>query len=109
MSEQMTVKQLMENMPSAFQPQNAQNDYAIIQYKLAGQGGGEWYLTVNKGTCAIAEGVSEAAQVTMTMTAEDYFDLATGKLNGMNAVMSGKLKVTGNMGLLMKMQSWFKQ
>jgi putative sterol carrier protein len=43
------------------------------------------------------------------MTAQDYFDLATGKLNGMNAIMSGKLKVTGNMGLLMKMQSWFKQ
>ena len=41
--------------------------------------------------------------MTMTMTAQDYVDMITGKLNGQMAFMSGKLKIAGDMGLAMKL------
>ena len=47
--------------------------------------------------------------MTMTMAAQDYVDMITGKLNGQMAFMSGKLKIAGDMGLAMKMQSLFKR
>jgi putative sterol carrier protein len=36
------------------------------------------------------------------MTIEDYADMQTGKLNGQQAFMSGKLQVEGDMGFLMQ-------
>ena len=35
-------------------------------------------------------------------------DLVSGKLNGQQAFMSGKLKIKGNMGLAMKMDAIVK-
>jgi putative sterol carrier protein len=39
------------------------------------------------------------------MADTDFVDLATGKLDGTAAFMSGKLKIKGDMGLAMKLQS----
>ena len=47
--------------------------------------------------------------MTMTLAASDYVDLIMGKLNGQMAFMSGKLKIAGDMGLAMKMQTLFKR
>jgi putative sterol carrier protein len=41
------------------------------------------------------------------MTAPDYVSMANGDLKGQMAFMTGKLKVSGNMMLAMKMQSLF--
>jgi putative sterol carrier protein len=46
--------------------------------------------------------------MTLTMAAGDFVDLTQGKLNGMTAFMSGKLKIAGDMGLAMKLQSLFR-
>jgi putative sterol carrier protein len=39
------------------------------------------------------------------MTASDFVDMINGKLNGQMAFMTGKLKVAGDMGLAMKLQT----
>ena len=43
----------------------------------------------------------------LTLAAPDFLRLITGKLNGVNAFMSGKLKLKGDMGLAMKLGSLF--
>ena len=39
------------------------------------------------------------------MKSEDFVDLALGKLDGTMAFMSGKIKIKGDMGLAMKLQT----
>jgi putative sterol carrier protein len=41
------------------------------------------------------------------MTAQDWLDMTSGKLNGQMAFMSGKLKLKGDMGLAMKLAGMF--
>jgi putative sterol carrier protein len=41
------------------------------------------------------------------MAAQDYLDMLSGKLNGQVAFMSGKLRISGDMGLALRMQSLF--
>ncbi|MES2621844.1 MAG: SCP2 sterol-binding domain-containing protein [Bacteroidota bacterium] len=48
------------------------------------------------------------ADCTVTVSEEDFIALSNGTLNGMTAFMSGKVKVKGEMGVAMKMQSLFK-
>ncbi len=48
------------------------------------------------------------ADCTVSVSEEDMMGLMNGTLNGMTAFMSGKIKVAGEMGVAMKMQSLFK-
>jgi putative sterol carrier protein len=47
------------------------------------------------------------ADVSLHATLEDLAQIASGELNAMSAVMFGKLKIKGDMGVAMKLQSLF--
>ncbi len=47
----------------------------------------------------------EEADCTISTTMEDFMKLKNGDLNPMMAVMTGKVKIKGDMGLAMKLQS----
>ena len=47
----------------------------------------------------------KAADCTLKMDFGDFADMIGGKLDGMTAFMTGKLKIEGDMGVAMKLQS----
>jgi putative sterol carrier protein len=47
----------------------------------------------------------KAADCTIKMSFGDLVDLVGGKLDGMSAFMTGKLKIEGDMGVAMKLQT----
>ena len=49
----------------------------------------------------------KAADCTIKMEFADFDDLINGKLDGMTAFMTGKLKIEGDMGVAMKLQQLF--
>jgi putative sterol carrier protein len=104
---EMTARQWIEEMPGAFRPERARRVDAVIQFQLSGEGGGDWYAVIKDGTCTVAEGVHDAPHATIMMDARDYVALATGKLGGMKAFLTGRVKTSGDVSLLQRMQSWF--
>lgn len=48
------------------------------------------------------------ADCTISVTQDDLLSIISGALNPMTAFMSGKIKVKGDMGVAMKLQSLFK-
>jgi len=103
------VKAIFSAMPQNFNADAAKGMSSVIQFNLSGDGGGTYHVTIKDGACAVAEGAHASPNMTMTMAAQDYVDMISGKLNGQMAFMSGKLKIAGDMGLAMKMQSLFKR
>lgn len=103
------VKEIFNAMPANLNADAAKGMNAVIQFNLTGDGGGNYYVTIKDGTCTVTEGTHQSPNMTMTMAAQDYVDMINGKLNGQMAFMSGKLKIAGDMGLAMKMQSLFKR
>jgi putative sterol carrier protein len=101
-----SVSDIKDAMLKGFQPTQASGVNATIQFDLGGEG--EFYVIIKDGTVEANEGKADSPNMTLISTAEDYFNVATGKLNPMQAFMSGKIKVTGDMGLAMKLQSMFK-
>jgi putative sterol carrier protein len=105
-----TVKEIFAEMPNRFNADAAKGMNSVIQFNLSGDGdnAGQYHAIIKDGALQVVEGTHASPSMTMTMAGSDYVDMTTGKLNGQMAFMSGKLKIAGDMGLAMKMQSLFK-
>ncbi len=104
---EVTARQLIEEMPQTFRPERAGRANAVIQFQIAGEGGGEWYVTIKDRTCTVTEGVTESPSATVRMDASDCVALSTGKLGSARAFMTGRVKASGDLSLLQRMDSWF--
>jgi putative sterol carrier protein len=101
------VKAIFEAMPGRLNASAAAGLDCVIQYDLSGDGAAQYFNTIKEGACSVSEGTHESPTMTVSMTAGDFVDLTEGKLDGMAAFMGGKLKIAGDMGLAMKLQSLF--
>jgi len=101
------IRKLMANMPEAFNPAKAAGVDAVIQYNLTGEGGSQWQSKIADGVCTVEEGVAENPTMTITMDASDYVDMMAGRLDGMQAFMTGKIKVDGDIMLASRLMTFF--
>ncbi len=75
-----------------------------FSFKILGDAGGDWNVTLENAGVQIKKGEVENSQFTITMKDEDFVKLMNGELNGQVAFMSGKLKFKGSMSTAMKLQ-----
>ena len=104
----LTVRELIFNHEKAFLPEKAAGVNAVIQYKLTGEEGGDFIITIADGKCSVEEGVAENPTMTLTADGRYFGDVLLGKEDGMKGFMMGKLKLAGDLNLAMKLTSFFK-
>ena len=92
-------------------------EYMIAQFELKAQtaapiGGtikfeidGEGIYIDGTGETNTVKASNDAADCTIAMTAEVLRKLRDGEINPMMALMGGQIKISGDMGLAMKVQS----
>jgi len=102
------VADIFGTMESRVNPEGVKGVKANYGYVITGTGGGEWTVCVNDGDVKVLEGLHDP-DVTTTCAARDWIDITLGKLDGMSAFTSGKLKVEGDIGLLTKATQFFKK
>ena len=102
-----TASEVILEMPDHFDPVKAGDLNVAVQFALSGNGGGDWYVRIADGKCDVRAGVLESPQATIKMDAEDYVRMTAGELNAMVGFLSGRIKVTGNLSAVMRMQSLF--
>jgi putative sterol carrier protein len=78
---------------------------STYQFSISGDGGGDWVIELNADKQEVRTGVDESAQCVISMTSEDFMGMIGGTLNPQMAFMTGKLRVKGDMGLALKLQS----
>jgi putative sterol carrier protein len=104
----MSVLELIFGHEKVFVPEKAARVDAVVQYRLTGEEGGDWYLTIKDGQCKVAQGLAPNPKMMLTASAHDFKDILLGKMDGMQAFMQGKLKVTGDLNLAMRFMGFFK-
>lgn len=104
-----SCKEAFAMMPSRFNKEAAKGLTAIYQFDLSGEDGGKWHVIINNDQCQVGEGAHGSPNITISMAGKDYLDMVTGKANGQMLFMTGKLRISGDMGLALRLQSLFKQ
>lgn len=104
-----SCKESFDMMPSRFKKEAAKGLNCVYQFDLAGDGGGKWHVLINEEKCEVKEGPHASPNITISMAAQDYLDMVSGKANGQMLFMSGRLRISGDMGLALRMQSLFQQ
>lgn len=103
----MTVAEIFAMLKEriAANPAKVATLHAAYQFEVTGEGGGTYHAVFEGGSHVIGEGPAANPGCTVTISTADFIALVQGKLNPMAAFMSGKLKMRGDMGLAMKLQT----
>ena len=75
-----------------------------VQFHLTGAGGCDWYAVCEKGVATRHEGVVENPNCTLTASAADWAAIQRGELDRFNAWTGGKLKIDGDMTLMLQLE-----
>jgi len=101
-------KEIFQEMPNHFNAEAAAGWTSTIQFNISGDKGGDFVLKIADGSCTVIEGTEDSPSATVITSDETWMGIVAGTTNPMTAFTLGQLKVQGNMGDVMKMQSIIK-
>lgn len=104
----MTVAETFENMPKVFNPAAAAGLNKTIQVNLSGEQAGSWVVRIVNQTCEAVQGTAEKPDLNLSMSDQDWLGLVEGRLNAMQAFLTGKIKATGDLSLAPRLPNLFK-
>jgi putative sterol carrier protein len=100
---------VFEGMPARFQPEKASGVDAQVQWLVADGGEEHAYaVTVGNGTCTTERTRAESPRVTLSTDVVSFAKLMTGKAQGPQLYMTGKLKIQGDLMLAQRMTTFFQ-
>jgi|SRR5690625_6469426 len=90
-------------------PEYIQEMDAVYVFDITGDEGSTYGLVIKDGKAEVVKGDEVDADCTLIMNVENFKKLLQGNLNSATAFMTGRLKVKGNMGLALKLESILKK
>ena len=102
-----TVKEFLRLLPDRLDSAAAEDLDAVYQFDLSGPQGGQYILTIREGVCQVTEGMHTDPHVILSMTGEDCIKVLKGQVSGTAVAMSGRLKISGDIGLAMQLKTLF--
>lgn len=78
----------------------------VYQFEIDGE---VFQLQLKDNNAEVLQDASSAAQCKLTMSNDNFHKFLAGKLNGMTAYMTGKLKIQGDMTKALKLENIVKQ
>ena len=107
MTAAMSVKPVFAAMPVGLNKEAAKDADVVYQFNLSGDGGGQFAVAIKHGGCTVQEGVAENPDVTISASAADYMEIVTGAYPFGLAFINGRLKVEGDLRLVIRMGKYF--
>jgi putative sterol carrier protein len=107
-AEAVPVGHFFEGMQDRFIPEKAKGVDASVSYHITGKGGGQWTVAVRDGSMTLTEEVLQNPRVYIVARDKDYHDIVTGKLDGLTAVLTGKMAIEGDVNFMAEFREMFK-
>lgn len=104
-----SIPEVIESYRARFLPDEAAGFDGVVQLNLTGEGGGNYYMTIQNQQFDITEGEHDDPSVSVTTSAADWLAVNNGAANPMMLMMQGKLKLKGSLPMATKFQSLFRR
>lgn len=104
-----TLRELLEAMPQALNPEAAQGLTATYQFQVSGSENFVAHIRIEGQKAVFQEGPAPKPDVIIRTPAEIWLAVSRGELDGAQAFMAGKYQVEGDVGLLMKLKALFSK
>ncbi|HET8720708.1 MAG TPA: SCP2 sterol-binding domain-containing protein [Nitrospira sp.] len=101
------IKEFFRQLPSKLDAEAAEDIDAVYQFDLSGAQGGQYVVTIREGACQVKEGRHDDPHVILSMADEDCMRVLNGELSGPAAAMSGRIRISGDVGLAMQLRALF--
>jgi putative sterol carrier protein len=100
---ELAFKEIQKNI--AADPSLVNKINGVYQFDVALSSGEvqKWAVDLKTAPGSVSKGAPPKADCTLALKEEDFVNMLTGKADGQQLFMQGKLKMTGNMGLAMKL------
>lgn len=102
------MKAVLRGMAASFKAGAAGDLKAIIQFNVTGGQPGDWYVSIEGGLCTLKEGQADSPNLTIITPSEVWIAIANHELDRQKTFLEGKYSVQGDLGLLMRMNSFFE-
>ncbi|HJT37548.1 MAG TPA: LLM class flavin-dependent oxidoreductase [Actinomycetota bacterium] len=102
------VSMIFAGMQAAFVPARAQDFTGAIQYELEVNGSVHtWAMEIADGAARAAPGAADSPKLIVRAPLPVFLRIAAGELNGGLALMEGKLKLKGDLGVAARLGEMF--
>ena len=100
--------QVFDAMKERLDPTKTAGQSAVVQWDINAPDGTHTYqFKVADGAGSWSKGTDDTPRVTLTFSLADFLRFVAGQLDGMQAFMSGKLRLQGDMMFAQTLQAWF--
>jgi putative sterol carrier protein len=107
-AEPVPTAHLFEGMVERFIPERAAGVDASVSYNITGGGGGEWTVRIRDGKLSLSREILASPTVYIVASDRNYSDVATGKLDSVTAVVTGKMSVEGDVAFMAKFREMLR-
>ncbi|MBV1789173.1 SCP2 sterol-binding domain-containing protein [Marinobacterium sp. D7] len=105
MSTAITVEQIIEKLPSRFNPEQATGLKATFQFQLSDAA--PFYIAIADQQCTGQSGEHQDPDITLHLDEATLIRVVTGEQDGMSAFMKGQLRAEGNVMLATRLSKLF--
>jgi putative sterol carrier protein len=102
-----TVQQYIDRLVQKVEtdPAGLKGVHGVYQFNIIGENGGTYQVKVQDQELEYTEGTPYTAHSTFSLSANHFEKLFKGELNPVMAVMSGKVKIKGDLSRAKKLQN----
>lgn len=94
---------------SMFRPDRAEGQDGVVQWEVDDGGSTHLYhVATAGGTCRASPGPADAPKATLSFTLPNFVRFMAGEMNGIQAFMTGKVRISGDVMYAQRMESFFR-
>lgn len=105
---ELTINEMMQGLGGSIPPEKLTGVNTMIQFRVTGEEPGDWIIQISGGKCNVNPGTTPNPALTIIIDTQVFKDLSTGSLNPMAAFMQGKIRLSGDMSLAMRIANLFQ-
>lgn len=102
-----SLNSLFDILPQLLKTERMGDATAAVMFDVDGPGGGQWVVRVDSGRCRIDRGPLPDADCTIRGDYQTIRQMLLNPASAMSNFMSGRIKVSGNLALAIRFQTWF--